>query len=80
MLPEYLHYCPLQLRAIYMGLAMMTFLHLYMKFTQPLFIQGLMGLKGLYESKPFAIYILGKKAEGDLKRPFKQAPGLFSGT
>jgi hypothetical protein len=58
---------------------MMTFLHLYMKFTQPLFIQGLMGLKGLYEAKPVALYIFGKPAEGDLKRPFKQAPGLFGG-
>jgi hypothetical protein len=48
-----------------------------MKFTQPLFIQGLMGLKGLYEAKPVAIYIFGKPAEGDLKRPFKQPPGMF---
>lgn len=55
----------------------MVFLHLYMKFTQPLFIQGLMGLKGIYEAKPFALYILNKPAEGDLKRPFKQPPGLF---
>jgi hypothetical protein len=62
-----------------MGVAMMGFLHLYMKFTQPLFIQGLMGLKGLYEAKPVALYILNKPAEGDLKRPFKQPPGLFGG-
>ncbi|KAG8832413.1 hypothetical protein FRC17_001394 [Serendipita sp. 399] len=65
------------LRAVYFGVAMMGFMHFYMKFTQPLFIQGLMGLKGLYEAKPFALYILGKPAEGDLKRPFKQPPGLF---
>ncbi|PVG04307.1 putative PHO88-involved in phosphate transport [Serendipita vermifera] len=65
------------LRAVYMGMAMMIFLHLYMKFTQPLFIQGLMGLKGLYEAKPVALYIFNKPAEGDLKRPFKQPPGLF---
>jgi hypothetical protein len=62
-----------------MGLAMMLFLHLYMKFTQPLFIQGLMGLKGLFEAKPVALYIFNKPAEGDLKRPFKQPPGLFGG-
>jgi Phosphate transport (Pho88) len=55
---------------------MMTFLHLYMKFTQPLFIQGLMGLKGLYEAKPVALYIF---AEGDLKRPFKQPPSILGG-
>jgi hypothetical protein len=62
-----------------MGVAMMTFLHLYLKYTQPLFIQGLMGLKGLYEAKPVALYIFGKPAEGDLKRPFKQPPGIFGG-
>ncbi|KAE9411331.1 hypothetical protein BT96DRAFT_930454 [Gymnopus androsaceus JB14] len=47
------------------------------EFTQPLFIQSLMGLKGLYDAKPIAIHILGKPAEGDLKRPFKAAPGMF---
>ncbi|KIK67292.1 hypothetical protein GYMLUDRAFT_37376 [Collybiopsis luxurians FD-317 M1] len=65
------------LRAVYMGILMMAFLHGYMKFTQPLFIQSLMGLKGLYDAKPLAIHILGKPAEGELKRPFKAAPGLF---
>lgn len=38
-----------------------------------------MGLKSLYDSKPVALYVLGKPAEGDLKRPFKQAGGLFGG-
>ncbi len=37
-----------------------------------------MGLKNLYEAKPVAIHILGKPAEGDLKRPFKTG-GLFGG-
>ncbi|THH03208.1 hypothetical protein EW145_g6440 [Phellinidium pouzarii] len=66
-------------RSVYMGLAMMGFLHVYMKFTQPLFIQGLMGLKSLYDAKPVAIYIFGKPAEGDLKRPFKIGPSMFGG-
>ncbi|KAF5393248.1 hypothetical protein D9757_000689 [Collybiopsis confluens] len=65
------------LRSVYMGILMMAFLHGYMKFTQPLFIQSLMGLKGLYDAKPIAIHILGKPAEGELKRPFKAAPGIF---
>jgi len=67
------------LRAVYMGVLMMVFLHGYMKFTQPLFIQSLMALKGLYDAKPIAIHILGKPAEGELKRPFKAAPSLFGG-
>ena len=36
-----------------------------------------MGLKTLYDAKPVAIYILGKPAEGELKRPFKAGGGLF---
>ncbi|KAI0706581.1 inorganic phosphate transporter [Earliella scabrosa] len=63
-------------RAVYFGCAMMAFMHLYMKYTQPLFIQALMGLKSLYDAKPVAIHVLGKPAEGDLKRPFK-AGGMF---
>ncbi|KAK1225552.1 phosphate transporter (Pho88) [Marasmius sp. AFHP31] len=61
------------LRSVYMGVAMMAFLHGYMKYTQPLFVQSLMGLKGIYDAKPVAIHLLGKPAEGDLKRPFKTA-------
>ncbi|EJF56012.1 inorganic phosphate transporter [Dichomitus squalens] len=64
------------MRAVYFGVAMMAFMHLYMKYTQPLFIQALMGLKTLYDAKPVAIHVLGKPAEGDLKRPFK-AGGMF---
>ncbi|KAK7691167.1 hypothetical protein QCA50_006270 [Cerrena zonata] len=63
-------------RSAYMGVLMMGFLHGYMKYTQPLFIQALMGLKALYDAKPVAIHVLGKPAEGDLKRPFKTG-GMF---
>lgn len=59
---------------------MMGFLHVYMKYTQPLFVQALMGLKNLYEAKPVAIHIFGRKAEGDLKRPFKGPPSMFGGS
>lgn len=57
---------------------MMVAMHFYFKFTQPLFIQSLMGLKGLYDAKVVAIHVLGKKAEGELSRPFKTA-GMFGG-
>jgi len=67
------------LRAAWIGVAMMGFLHLYMKYTQPLFVQGLMGLKALYEAKPVAIHLLGRPAEGDLKRPFKGPASMFGG-
>ena len=38
-----------------------------------------MGLKGLYDAKTVHIHILGKAAEGDLKRPFKSSGGMFGG-
>lgn len=57
---------------------MMTVFHLYLKYTQPLFIQALMGLKNLYDAKPVAIHILGKPADGDLKRPWK-GQSMFGG-
>lgn len=52
---------------------------MWCRYTQPLFIQALMGLKNLYDAKVVTIHILGKAAEGDLKRPFK-APSMFGGT
>ncbi|KAF8325939.1 inorganic phosphate transporter [Amanita rubescens] len=61
------------LRGVFLGIAMMAVMHGYFGYTQPLFIQALMGLKGLYDAKLVAIYVLGKAAEGDLARPFKAA-------
>lgn len=34
----------------------MAFMHGYMKYTQPLFIQAIMALKGIYESKVSSQY------------------------
>ncbi|KAI0058783.1 inorganic phosphate transporter [Artomyces pyxidatus] len=68
------------IRAAYTSIAMMAFLHLYLKYTQPLFVQGLMGLKSLYEAKTVKIHVLGQAPEGDLKRPFKGAAGMFGAT
>ena len=56
----------------------MGFMHLYMKYTQPLFIQGILPLKGLYDSKILLIHLLGKPATGDLKRPFAVPAGFMS--
>jgi len=63
-------------RGVYMGVAMMAVLHLYMKFNPPLFVQALTGLKGIYDAKPVQIHLFGKPATGDLKRPFKVG-GMF---
>ncbi|WWD18136.1 hypothetical protein CI109_102585 [Kwoniella shandongensis] len=65
------------MKSLFMGVAFMCFLHGYLKYTQPLFIQGLMGLKSTLESNPAKLHLFGKKAEGDLARPFKAAGGLM---
>ncbi|KAI0258103.1 inorganic phosphate transporter [Gloeopeniophorella convolvens] len=65
------------IKSAFTSIAMMAFLHIYLKYTQPLFVQGIMALKSLYEAKTVKIHVLGAAAEGDLKRPFKGAPGLF---
>jgi hypothetical protein len=62
-----------------MGVAMMGFMHFYMGYTQPLFVQSLMGVKNLFDSKEIKLHILGKPAVDDLKRPFAGAPNMFGG-
>ncbi|MBW0508293.1 hypothetical protein O181_048008 [Austropuccinia psidii MF-1] len=59
------------IRSVLMGVLMMMFLHLYMKYDAPLFLQSLMPLKAVYENKVVQIHVLGSPATGDLKRPFK---------
>jgi len=63
-------------RQVFLGVCIMGVMHLYFKYTQPLFLQGVMAVKGLYDNKVVKIHILGQDAQGDLKRPFK-AGGLM---
>ena len=66
-------------RSQLMGVAMMGFMHLYMKYTNPLLIQSIIPLKTAFESNLVKIHIFGQPASGDLKRPFKQSGGLMGG-
>ncbi|KAH9885917.1 inorganic phosphate transport PHO88 [Xylariomycetidae sp. FL2044] len=66
-------------RSQMMGVAMMGFMHLYMKYTNPLLIQSIIPLKGAFEANIVKIHLFGKSASGDLKRPFKQPAGLMAG-
>jgi len=71
-----------QLRSLYksqlMGVGMMAAMHLYMKYTNPLLIQSIIPLKGVFEGNLVKIHLFGKPAEGDLKRPFKAAAGFMA--
>ncbi|GAA5895530.1 hypothetical protein JCM8208_005257 [Rhodotorula glutinis] len=66
------------IRSVLMGCLFMAGMHLYMKYTQPLFIQGIMPLKALYDSKILKIHLFGKPASGELKRPFEAPPGMLA--
>lgn len=66
-------------RSQLMGVGMMAFMHLYMKYTNPLLIQSIIPLKSALESNLVKIHVFGQPAIGDLKRPFKQAAGFMSG-
>ncbi|KAI1348811.1 putative phosphate transporter [Xylaria sp. FL0043] len=66
-------------RSQLMGVAMMCFMHLYMKYTNPLLIQSIIPLKSAFEANLVQIHLFGKPASGDLKRPFKQSAGFMSG-
>ncbi|CAH6722302.1 SRP-independent targeting protein 3 [[Candida] jaroonii] len=66
-----------QIRGIFQSLAMMGFMHLYLKYTNPLVMQSISGIKGALESNIVQIHLFGAPATGDLKRPFKAAPGLL---
>ncbi|KAI0537747.1 DNA repair protein [Xylaria digitata] len=66
-------------RSQLMGLAMMGFMHLYMKYTNPLLIQSIIPFKSAIEANLVQIHLFGKPASGDLKRPFKQPAGFMSG-
>lgn len=71
-----------QARALFksqlMGIGMMGFMHLYLKYSNPLLIQSIIPLKGAFEGNLVKIHVLGQPAVGELKRPFKAAAGFMS--
>jgi hypothetical protein len=65
-------------RSQLMGVGMMAFMHLYMKYTNPLVLQSIIPLKSALEAPLAKIHIFGNPASGELKRPFKQPGGFMS--
>ena len=64
------------IKSLYSGMAMMVFMHMYLKFNNPLFMQCLNPIKSFLEHNETKIHLYGKPAVGALKRPFK-APSLL---
>jgi hypothetical protein len=67
-----------QYKSQLMGIGMMAFMHGYLKYTNPLLIQSIIPLKGVFENNLVKIHLLGAPATGELKRPFKAAAGFMS--
>lgn len=65
------------IRSQLMGIGMMGVMHFYFKYTNPLVIQSIIPLKGVFEGSLVKIHLLGKPASGDLKRPWKANAGLM---
>ena len=66
-----------QYKSQLMGVAMMGFMHLYLKYTNPLLIQSLIPVKGALEGNLVKVHIFGKPAAGELKRPWKAGGGMM---
>ena len=66
-----------QIKGIFTGMAMLGFMHLYMGYTNPLLMQLISTVKLALELNIVKIHVWGTPATGDLKRPFKLAPGFL---
>ena len=61
------------LQQTFMSAAILIVVHMWLKSLQPLIFQSIMPLKTLVTSNLFQIYVLKRKAEGSLERPWKEA-------
>lgn len=64
------------IKGIFQSLAMMGFMHFYMGYVNPLFMQSISPVKSALEHNEVQINLFGKPAVGPLKRPFK-TPSMF---
>ena len=64
-------------KSVFTSLAMMGFMHIYMKYTNPLVMQSVSSVKSALEANIVKIHLFGTPASGELKRPFKAAPGFM---
>ncbi|KAI9339577.1 inorganic phosphate transporter Pho88 [Obelidium mucronatum] len=55
-----------------LAVVMMCVMHFQFGFTRPLLLQSILGLKTLYGTQLFELYILNKPATGALARPWKK--------
>ena len=56
------------------NLMMMSFIHFYLGYTNPLFMQSISSIKSISENKVVKVMFLNYNDAGYLKRPFKTEP------
>lgn len=61
-----------------MSVGILALLHFKWDFVQPLVLQAVLPWKNLLTAPVIAVNLFGKKAAGDLQRPWK-APSAFPG-
>ncbi|KAL7009828.1 phosphate transporter (Pho88) [Cystobasidiomycetes sp. EMM_F5] len=67
------------LRGVFTGIAITGFMHLYLKFTQPLLVSSLTVWFSLIRANIVRLHLRGQEGAEDLKRPFKTG-GFMAGT
>ncbi|KAJ3165103.1 hypothetical protein HDU88_004822 [Geranomyces variabilis] len=55
------------------AIAIMGFMHYKWGYIRPLFLQAVLGLKGMYQQNLVKVHLLGEPATGGLARPWKTA-------
>lgn len=65
-----------QIKQVAMGVAILGLVHYKWGYVQPLLFQSILPLKNVIDASVYKVHLLGKPAEGDLKRPWKAASPL----
>lgn len=66
-----------QIKSIFRSMLMMAFMHLYMKYTNPLLMQSVSAIKSALECNIVKIHLFDKPPKDNLKRPFKKPSDIF---
>ncbi|KAI8049501.1 putative inorganic phosphate transporter, partial [Syncephalis plumigaleata] len=62
-----------QIKQVATSVALLGFIHYKWGYVQPLLLQSILPIKSLFDAPAIQVHLLGKPAEGDLKRPWKPA-------
>jgi hypothetical protein len=64
-----------QIMQMIVGLGIVSFIHFKWGYLRPLLLQSVLGVKSFIGTPLAQVYLLGKKTEGELARPWAKAGG-----